>query len=149
MHFTAACHCWYCWILTHPLWDGYSYGPGKPGHCFEQKRTYSSPQVTRFVSFNPLRTEGFFVGMGGVGGLPCALKLLACKMVFCSLARPVLNRWARRFWSRKVPWKAHTTQPGGTEIGDGEGMWCFGHQMPFQRWTFLNEMTWSFIFGSN
>lgn len=147
MHFTAACHCWYCWILTHPLWDGHSYGPGKTGHCFEQKKT--DWKQNRFAAFSQNGTSVigsipapgyqvcflqsfknwriFFLGWGGVGGLSCPVKLLACIFFLLLACRPVLNRWLGGFEAESSMKGAHHTA-----WWDGDWGWQRGweHAIP-------------------
>lgn len=55
------------------------------------------PQVTRFVSFNPLRTEGFFFGMGGGGWTFLSRKIAGLHFFFAARLQAGVESLARRF----------------------------------------------------
>lgn len=123
MHFTAACHCGYCWILTHLLWDGYSYGLVNLDIALSRKEPRlkaesmcgfllmegsidkSIPAHISFL-FNPLEPKDFF----WVGGGPVGFPVHRLQAGVESLAR---RFWSRKFYERRV----HHTAWVGRRLG--------------------------------
>ena len=99
------------------------------------------PQVTRFVSFNPLRTEGFFFWDGGGGGWTfLSRKIAGLHSFFAARLQAGVESLARRFWSRKFHERRTPHSLVGRRLGMAKGLGtCHSRGGNF------NEMTWNFM----